>query len=325
MIDAKIICDSLEPRGNRLTTFVLVFPRFILAEFNTHRMFTRNSASSRAIPIKRMLSMVIDNPFIPIKWMKDHSGMQGTEYFTDEDKIHFEIGDYVEEEPSIKVLEYNWLQARDEAVRYAKKLNEYNLTKQMCNRLLEPFLWHTVLLTATEFENFFSLRADKNAEIHIQDLAEKMLVEYNNSEPKILNEGEWHIPFGDKMEGARLELLSHKLMMETLESKEKIDEYINKLKVKIATARCARISYNNFEGKDDYEADIDLHDRLLSSGHFSPFEHCAKAMNPFEFHNHFLTQNHITQFGVCGNFRGFIQYRKMLENENRKDKRVIKK
>lgn len=309
MISAKIICDSKNKFGNRLTTFILTFPRIVLAEFNTHRMFSRNSASSRAIPFSKMLDMVKTNPFIPIKWMKEHKGMQGTDYF---------------DLSNISELNNSWIIARNQAIDSANELSKMGLTKQICNRLLEPFMWHTVLLTATEFENFFALRAHENAEIHIQDLAEKMLIEYNQSEPKLLNEGEWHIPFGDKMENARLDLLSHKLMMETLETEEKINEYINKLKVKIATARCARISYNNFEGKDDYEADLELHDRLLFSGHFSPFEHCAKTMNAFEFHNHSLVQNEKIQFGICGNFYGFIQYRKMLENENKKDNRINK-
>ena len=80
MISAKIIADSKCPRGHRLTTFIVTFPRIVLAEFNTHRMFSRNSASSRAIPFKRMVKMLEENPFIPIAWQKDHKGMQGVEY-----------------------------------------------------------------------------------------------------------------------------------------------------------------------------------------------------------------------------------------------------
>ena len=65
MIKAEIIADSLSPQGHRLTTFICVFPRIVLAEFNTHRMLSRNSASSRAIPFNKMLEMVKTNPFIP--------------------------------------------------------------------------------------------------------------------------------------------------------------------------------------------------------------------------------------------------------------------
>ena len=109
----------------------------------THRVFSRNSASSRAIPFKTMLKMVEEDPFIPIAWQKDHKGMQGTEYL--DNKL-----------PSATA---EWLRARNQAIRFAKELNNsHDVTKQLCNRLLEPFMWHTVLLTATEFENFFELR-----------------------------------------------------------------------------------------------------------------------------------------------------------------------
>lgn len=284
-ISARIIADSLNEHGNRLTTFILTFPRIVLAEFNTHRMISKNSASSRAIPFDKIVSIVEEDPFIPIKWMKDHKGMQGTEYF--------------EDGAALKLM---WLKARDEAVRHAKFLSVKGLTKQLCNRLLEPFMWHTMICTASEWENFFALRAHSDAEIHIQELAYKMLDEYNAHTPKSLKAGEWHIPFGDKINIERIGMIP----ATTGIYQEDIQEYL----VKIATARCARVSYLNFEGKDDYEADIKLHNRLISSGHFSPTEHCAMAMDNSEWH---------------GNFRGWKQYRKFLNNENRKDSRVIKK
>jgi thymidylate synthase ThyX len=314
-ISAKIVADSKNKWGQRLTSFILIFPRIVLAEFNTHRMFTRNSASSRAIPSEKMIKMVEEEPFIPIKWMKEHKGMQGTEYITDEKEIDF--------------LEYQWKEAGRQAVKSAQNMSGRGLTKQICNRLLEPFMWHTVILTATELENFFALRAHGAAEIHIQELAHKMLEEYNKSEPKLLNEGEWHIPFGDSFDDGRIAFLH-------------ADGNIQDLKVKIATARCARVSYLNFEGKDDYDADIKLHNRLLESGHMSPFEHCAKAMGVSEMksweqgkgineekanrtgNTHYVPFNK-SEEGWCGNFRGFIQYRKMIEGENKSDSRVIKK
>lgn len=296
MISAKIIKDSRNPTGNRLTTFVLTFPRYILAEFNTHRMISRNSASSRAIPFKTMLEKVINNPFIPIKFMKEHKGMQGNEYFENEEDI-------------LKLTEI-WLSARNDAVVKANKLNENDLTKQMCNRILEPFLYHTIIASGTEWENFFALRAHEAAEIHFQDLAFKMLDEYNNSEPILLNEGEWHIPFGDLFEEDRIEkLYVSKLSEVNTDFYTRKKEWIEKTKVEIATSRCARISYGTFEGKDDYQADIKLHDRLLESGHLSPFEHCAKSMD---------------NNNQSGNFIGFEQYRKTFQNENRIDSRIKK-
>jgi len=183
-ISAKIIADSLNEFGDRLTTFVLVFPRIVLAELNTHRMLSRNSASSRAIPFKTMLKKVQEEPFVPIKFLREHKGMQGTEYF--------------EGEELLKRQEW-WIQSAKAAALMAEELSNLGVTKQLCNRLLEPFLYHTVICTASEYENFFALRAHPQAEIHIADLAEKMLIAYNESEPKLLKGGEYHIPDFSKL------------------------------------------------------------------------------------------------------------------------------
>lgn len=288
-INAEIIADSVNETGQRLTTFLVVFPRIVLAEFNTHRMLSRNSASSRAIPFETMLNRLETEPFIPIKFQKDHKGMQGSEYFEGK-----------EEESAI----HHWTCAKNNAIAVAKQMSEAGITKQLCNRILEPFMYHTVIVTGSDWENFFKLRAHPAAEIHIQDLAHKMLVEYNRSEPKELKAGEWHIPFGDKMDMERLHLL--------LEPNRKIDpslQDIEDAKIKIATARCARVSYLNYEGNDDYEADVKLHDRLAEMGHWSPFEHCASATTDIQ----------------SGNFRGFLQYRKTFRGENAEDPRVLKK
>ena len=317
-IDATIIADSVGPEGNRLTTFILTMPRIVLAEFNTHRMLSRNSASSRAIPFKTMVERVKENPFIPLKWQKDHSGMQGTEY--------------LEDTQDIARAEHRWLLARNAAVEQASVLNEgIEITKQLCNRLLEPFLWHTVIATGSEWENFFALRAHPAAEIHIAALAEKMLEEYNSNlkNAKRLKAGEWHIPFGDDIN-----------LPGTIPIEEgyTLEEGVQNRKVKIATARCARVSYLNYEGKDDYTADIKLHDRLAQMGHWSPFEHCARVMSNSQYDTHIsgivlpdLDQPDIEDrlsyaedsFGWSGNFKGFIQYRKMFEEENKSDPRVI--
>lgn len=144
MYKAEILADSLSPTGDRLTTMKVTFPRIVLAEFNTHRMFSRNSASSRAIPFEKMVEMVQEKPFIPIAWQKTHKGMQGTEYYTDKTYINGRF--------------YDWLKARDYAVKQAEELNRVGITKQLCNRLLEPFMWHTVICTFTESSNFFKLR-----------------------------------------------------------------------------------------------------------------------------------------------------------------------
>ncbi len=295
-IFAEIIADSINSFGCRLTTFTLQMPRPILAEFNTHRMLSKNSASSRAIPFDKMVEMVETNPFVPIAFQKDHKGMQGSEYFEGVDKAN-------------RVT--NWLSARNKAVESAKMLNSTGLTKQLCNRLLEPFMWHKVIVSGTDFENFFALRVHGDAEIHIADLAAKMLKEYNESIPTSLKEGEWHIPFGDKIDRNRvLKIISnyHDEIGEIGAHIYEIEEAVRK----IAVARCARISYNNFEGRDDYKADISLCERLFGSvpRHLSPAEHVAQSLNSKDY---------------IGNFKGFKQYRKFFSEENATDSRVKQK
>lgn len=328
---AKIIADSKNEFGNRITTFLVTFPRIILAELNTHRMLSKNSASSRAIPFAKMVKAVEDNPFIPIAWQKDHKGMQGSEYFTDKTDIQWLIN--------------NHLAGRDYAIERAKAASDRGLTKQLCNRYLEPFMWHTVLITGTDFENFFALRAHEAAEIHMQKLAYMMLEEYNKSIPKQLKAGEWHKPFIDE---DIIDDLAIGRLDKFNESKVYNESYLKNEEInllKISTARCARTSYTlvGEESKEhDYEADIKLHDRLLESGHLSPFEHCARAMNSTEYYYNYSGElvdceventviptvslfNPNGKYGISGNFTGFIQYRKTIEGENKNDDRVIKK
>lgn len=367
MFQCKILADSLSPQGDRLTTMKITFPRFILAEFNTHRMFSRNSASSRAIPFHKMVDMVQENPFVPIAWQKDHPGMQGTEYLEGMDVEHSKIF---------------WIEARNKAIEWAIGLHNNQVTKQLCNRLLEPFMWHTVIVTASEWENFFKLRCPQyiqislesdesvvfrskkdvikyynkteedfteqfwqsinqsQAEIHIQAIAELMWDAYNESKPQQLQAGEWHIPFGDNIPIGKP--LSEKIDIPEEQTSIQLVEldFSSKVpfQVQIATARCARISYETLgdNPKINYEADLKLHDMLLASGHMSPFEHCAKAMSDEEylkFVNGELDYEEIIQdslfedtifysgkdksaeqVGWCRNFKGFIQYRHIVES-----------
>ena len=353
----EILADSIGPQGNRLTTFKVTYPRIIHAEMCRHRILSRNTASSRAIPFDKMVKDVLENPFIPIAWQKDHKGMQGTEYHTG----------YYEVEGRNK----QWLKARDCAVDYASILNESNTTKQLCNRLLEPFVWTTELISGTEWNNFFSLRCpqysfgkntenprlwksrkdaikdfpdwesrndffwqsinDSQAEIHIQKIAEMMLDTYNESKPKTLQSGEWHMPYNNNMDDL------YKLPYELAPSST-TEEFVEKLKLKINVARCARISYTTLgdNPKIDYEADIKLHDRLLESKHLSCFEHCAKVMSSDEYVTFVKGQtdyleidepnageivsynkvwNHDKEAGWCNNFRGFINYRYLIEDK----------
>ena len=288
-ISAKIVADSINEQGDRLTTFVVIFPRFLLAEFNTHRMLSRNSASSRARPFGVMLKEVREDPFIPIKWLAQHKSMQGTD---------------LAEDPEAATKK--WLEARDAAVKAALALDETKVTKQMVNRILEPFMFHEVIVTATTFENFFALRAHPDAEIHIAKLAEEMLEAYNTSSPCFLKPGDWHLPFGDQMDDQRInQLITESRSADTI-------------KREIASARCARISYKSFGSEDayNYEADCKLFLSLVAGNHMSPLEHCAQAMNQ----NEYVIDN-----ARSGNFKGFVQFRKMFSLENRSEPRIIKK
>lgn len=318
-IEAKIIAGSISPQGIPIATWVATFPRHILAELNTHRMLSRNSASSRAIPFQKMVEKVQTDPFIPIRWMKEHTGMQGTEYITNENEIEY--------------LNNLWLKGRRIAIEQALLLNNTGISKQHVNRVLEPFMWHTAIITATEIENFTALRDDPGTEIHFQELAHQMLTTWNEYEFKPLKAGEWHMPFGDQIDDDRLFQAIGVTKTNgwqpyvTLELLNPL--IVERTKIEIATARCARISYGTFEGKDDYEADIKLHDRLAASGHWSPFEHCAQAMSQEEFYGYVRGWTTYQQYdfeqhelGWCGNFKGWTQYRKLFPNENKKDTRV---
>jgi prepilin-type N-terminal cleavage/methylation domain-containing protein len=191
---------------------------------------------------------------------KDQSGMQALSELSPSD---------------IPVAETIWLQARDAMIHCAQEMRSLGAHKQIVNRLLEPWFNVTVVVTATELDNFFKLRCHKDAQPEINSLALKMKDSLDQSKPKNVNFGDWHIPFGDRF------------MEENLKVKDKI---------KIAVARCARVSYLNFEGNIDHKKDYDLHDKLAEQGHWSPFEHCASPLNnPKE---------------SSGNFIGWHQYRK---------------
>jgi len=281
MYACKIIADSLCSIENiRLTTFEITFPRMVLAEFNTHRVFSRNSASSRAIPIEKQLAKVLNDPFIPIHWGKNQSGMQAMEELSPE-------------EQALAVEE--WLLARDSAVKHVGMLLKIGVHKQITNRLLEPFMWHTVVCTATEWDNYFHLRHNLMAQPEIDRIAGMMEDDYQGSTPKVLGPGEWHLPYIRPEEFGELTL--------------------NQL-VKLSTARCARVSYLTQDGIRDPEADYTLYNRLLSGGHMSPFEHSARPMTGDEKWD-YTRQCEIGKGKVpfLGNFRGWVQHRKEIPGE----------
>jgi len=284
---AKILRDSISPDNVRLTTIEATMPRVILAELNTHRMFSRNSASSRAIPIAKMLQKVTEDPFIPVYWGKNQKGMQAQEELTPESQV--------------LALE-QWLLARDNAVNVVKRMQlpDIDLHKQIANRLLEPWLWQTIIITATEWDNFWGLRCNPMAQPEIKRAAEMMRVVYNASSPRPVNYGDWHLPLIDDEELFDLQVAKN------MDGGTQISDIC-----KISAGRCARVSYLTHDGKRDPKADIELCDRLLSSGHCSPLEHVARPLTPSEY---YPACSGALKF--CANFRGWHQVRKDMPNEN---------
>ncbi len=315
-IQSEIIADSKNINGNRLTTYVLEYPRYIHSEVMTHRVFSKNAASSRAIPIEKMIEQIMVNPAMPTHWGKNQSGMQANEELDDIEKIYRDPYCYGENYTAKELAKRLWLKSRDIAIEQVKGLNKLGLHKQIANRILEPWFHIKIILSGTEFENFFALRAHKDAHPDLQKLAFLMLEQYNKSEPKTLQPGEWHIPFGDKMDENKITDLSKEALK--ISKATSPDGSVDVLEIekivirqKIAVARCARISYLNYEGKDDYEADIKLCDRLFGNipKHLSPTEHVAQALDNSE---------------KIGNFSGFKQYRYFFKDQNLSDERVKK-
>lgn len=243
MISAKIILDSLpcNGRSERLTTVEICMPRIILAEFNTHRAFSRNSASSRARPFARQAEAVTNEPFIPITWAAEQSGMQGGNAIEDGNKA-----------------EQLWLEARDAALEKASQLADLGVHKSIVNRLIEPFMWQDVVATSTEsgWVNFFAQRCSPLAQPEMEAVANTIKKAMIESHPRHISTDEWHMPYiqADEM------------------------QLPVSVRMQLSVARCAGVSYHAFGEKIDREADIRRYEKLINASppHLSPFEHIAK-------------------------------------------------
>jgi thymidylate synthase ThyX len=267
---ARVLLDSRSPSGKRLTTLEVRYPRFIHSEMMTHRVFSRNAASSRAIPIKKMVAAVREEPALPVYWGRNQTGMSAREAVAPDVELRARA---------------EWQAALEDALRHAERLaaQDIDLHKQLVNRLLEPFAWITVIITATEWSNFFTQRCHPDAQPEIKHIADLMLTEYRASEAVPVGLGRWHLPLiQDDERGLP-------------------DEELCKLSV----ARCARVSYLTHEGKRDRAKDLELYDRLVeggANGHWSPFEHVATpAPDPDQ---------------RSANFFGWEQYRKRFPQEH---------
>lgn len=270
-ITAKVIADSVAPTGERLTTLQLRYPRFIHSEFMTHRVFTRNASSSRAIPVKRMLSQVWKDPAIPVKWGSNQPGMQAGEELTGWRR---------------KLATTLWGGAGKVVCVFAWGLMKLGLHKEVANRALEPWQFINVVVTATDWENFFVLRDHPDAQPEIQELAKRMKTAMEMSQPTILEVGDFHLPYVRPEEVKRYKGTENEWLLPVL-----------------STARTARVSYNRHDGTTpSVKEDIKLFERLVISepAHSSPAENSAQ---------------YVPHLSSSRNFRGpWYQFRAILEH-----------
>ncbi|RII88692.1 hypothetical protein DZF92_02095 [Clavibacter michiganensis subsp. insidiosus] len=238
---ATVIADSTYESGVRLTTLEVRFHRFMLPQFNSHRVFSWNSSSSRAVPVSRQLSSMSVGQAEPLAWPAERRGMQG--------------GDALEDAETVKGI---WRDIGRFAMDRAADLQAAGLHKSVTNRVLEPFMWHTSVVTSTAWDNFFLQRDSELAQPEVRALAKAMSDARSGSVPRQLPAGGWHLPYVTdrdvEEDGARGDLLA-----------------------RISAARCARTSYLTHDGNADPEADLKLFDKLVSADppHWSPLEHVA--------------------------------------------------
>jgi thymidylate synthase ThyX len=299
LITARILADSVSPHGVRMTTMEIEYPRFILAELNTHRMLSKNSASSRAIPVKAMHEHMRLNPAQPVHWGKNQPGMQANEELTDN---------------NLADVKFMWQRAQQDAMHWAQQMSERaGLHKQVANRITEPWMIMKTVISGTEWANFWWLRAHADAQPEIHELATKMFTEYNRSSPQLLRPGEWHLPY----------VKSHRLSSGELIYLDATDTPITTEQAKIISASCcAQVSYRKSD--DSYAKAEKIFRQLIESQpcHASPVEHQATPMN---LRSMYRNESETWEPGVThlsangdlwsGNLRGWIQHRKLIPGE----------
>lgn len=297
MIYAKVIADSIGPNGNRLTSFEVCFNRFVLAEVNTHRVFSRNSASSRAIPFRKQYERVMTDPALPVAWPAEQKGMQGGEPLPEETQHE---------------VENIWRRASQEMAMDARALSRKGLHKSVVNRILEPWMWHTAIITATDWDGFWAQRCSPLAQPELRVAAEMMKEAYDASTPDEIAEGNWHLPYIDTDDAEYAVMWA-----------AGTDLDVKTLLVQMSAARCARVSYLTQDGKRDIQTDLELYERLVSArpAHWSPLEHVATPWPE----NSYTVSGTFPALGgqqqefkvirpVVGNFLGWRQHRFEMES-----------
>lgn len=271
----KILADSIAPCGERLTTMEWTYPRPIHSEIMTHRMLSKNSASSRAIPPEKLIERILADPWVPEYIGVNQKGMAPGEELTGEART---------------AAVSTWLSARDVAITHARELIRLKVHKGVINRILEPWMWITIIVSGTEWPNVFALRLDKMAEPHFQHIARMAKVAMDGSTPRKLAAGEWHLPLitsdditlvtnyvADQVGEVGLAAIG---MLDGRVPRDVADLAVDTLK-KVSVGRCARVSYLTHDGRRDVKEDIGLHDKLIVQRplHASPAEHVAMAMD----------------------------------------------
>jgi len=282
-ISAKIIAHSIAPNGQLIVTWELEYQRFIHGEFMTHRLFSRNAASSRAIPVKSILAAVRQHEALPIYWGKNQSGMQAKEELQGLTK---------------SAVQSLWVAAANAAANFAEEMDFHGLHKQTANRILEPFQTMKTVMTATCMDNFFWLRNHEDAQPEIKELARLMCEALEASVGVQLEPGDWHVPyFGNGQWFA------------------KRDEMPLADALAISSSCCAQVSYRKLD--DTLEKAQMVYQRLVGSEpvHASPFEHQATPMrNKPDFRNKGVTHKDRDGNFWSGNFVGWIQHRQLIPN-----------
>ena len=236
----RILADSVSKNGDRLTTYELTFWRAILPELSRHRVLSMSVRSSRATPVDKLIKEVQASPWGPREWGKNQPGMVAKDKFSNKEFI--------------KSFEYVWYQTANFCCQMAETLYKTGVHKQVVNRLLEPYICVHAVVSGTEWKNFFKLRTASDSQPEMQDLANKMLKLYNEHEPILLDDNEWHLPY--------------------ITQKDRFD-FTPPECCKISAARCARVSYKLYDGTTDSQKDLELYERLVNSHHWSPLEHVA--------------------------------------------------
>lgn len=315
-ISSTVVADSVSAiTGKRITTFEIDYPRFVHSEILTHRLFSRNAASSRAIPVSAMLDLVKTKPAMPIHWGANQPGMQAKEecnaLVTIEDLVEHDTPSDVElfELHNVEVgREGAWQEAANAACLFALHFSEAGYHKQIVNRLLEPFQMMKTVVTATEWDNFFHLRLHPDAQPEIAELARVMYEALQQSSPVVLHPGEWHVPY------VNFDVISRGYFI-SLGQSDSQQWLTEDEATKISASCCAQVSYRKSD--DSLEKALTVYDRLVNSKpvHASPFEHQSTPMpQDVDFDTTGVTAFHNTLGFMSGNFSGWLQHRQLIED-----------